>query len=112
MPVDDLPDDQLDAIVDMIRRCEAYADDLFEPEEDTGEVTYFTSVTKFDDGDFRVETRHGMGHDGVNDDRDDAYRQTYESVSYVHTDGDVVYAKCTRYIDARFEDTHDRRVLS
>jgi hypothetical protein len=95
----------MDAIVEMVRRCEKYADELF------SENVYFTSITKFDDGDFRVETRHGMGHDGANNDRDDAYRQRYESITYVHTDGEVIYANRTRYIDAQFTETHEREVL-
>lgn len=77
--------DPIDAAVAL---CESYADDRFEDDADR-----YTQVTKWEDGDFKVRVKHGIGHE------DDPYRHEEEVVSYRHFDGVVVYAKTTRLID-------------
>lgn len=79
--------------------CEEHAEELFDGDE------YFTSLTKWQDGDFRVEVRHGKTHER------EPYRQRLEVVTYRHGDGAVVYADKTRFIDRHRTETHEQEVL-
>ena len=95
--------EQMAVIVEVVERMESYANEIFSGE-------YFTSITKFNDGDFRVVCRHGKGHKGSND-PEDLYRQDFEAIRYHHIHGEMIWSDETRYIDGRFNDIHDREVL-
>lgn len=86
-------------IPEIVALCEEYAEELFEEEE------YYTGITKWQDGDFKVLVHRGKGHS------DQPYRHDAEVIQYRHFDGLVVYSKITRYIDHKYLECHDQREL-
>lgn len=91
--------DQWDTINEMVELCEKYADEEFDGNES------FTTVTSWQDGDFRIEVRHGKGHGK------EPYCHNVESVEYRHHDGKVIYADFTRYLDHRYNEFHASKIL-
>lgn len=87
------------AISDVVAKCEEYADELFSGEE------YFTQITKWQDGDFRVLVHHGMGH------KQEPYRRRAEKITYRHFDGMIVYSDETQMIDHHSDETHESEKL-
>ena len=86
-------------IENVVSKCESYAEELFDDDK------YFTQVTKWQDGDFRVLVHHGKGYG------DAPYRSRAEKVTYRHHDGVIVYVDETRLIDHHTDETHESREL-
>lgn len=86
-------------IEDVVLKCETYAEECFDAEE------YFTQVTKWQDGDFRVLVHHGKGYE------DAPYRKRAEKVTYHHHDGLIIYVEKTRMIDRHSDEIHESREL-
>lgn len=89
-----------DPIPAAVEACESHAAEEFEDDAES-----FTQITKWEDGDFRVLVWHGMSHERA------PYRQDGEKVTYRHYNGEIVYAKVSRYIDRHLNETHESRVL-
>ncbi|MFP4117236.1 MAG: hypothetical protein ACLFSD_00085 [Salinivenus sp.] len=66
----------MDTVADVVDRAEDYAAEYFDVDDPERET--FTSVTMWDDGDFTVKVRHGMGYEEV------PYSQDVELVTYSH----------------------------
>lgn len=86
-------------IQEVVEICERYGEELFDGEE------YFTQVTKWQDGDFRVTVHHGKGH------AESPYRQSAQQVTYRHEDGAVVFSDFTHLIDRHRDEYHESKVL-
>ena len=83
----------------VMETCEAYAEALFDGDE------WFTQLTKWQDGDFRVLVWHGKGH------AERPYRHRAEKITYRHHDGVIVYAEVTQRIDHHTDEYHESRHL-
>jgi len=91
-----------DDMAHIVQKCEHYADSEF------SEEAYFTQLTKWQDGDFRVMVWHGKGHE------QQPYRQAYEKIEYVHQGDDggkIRYVAGVRRIDAHLNDIDETRIL-
>lgn len=88
-----------EVIGDVVEKCEAYAEERFDGEE------YYTQITKWQDGDFTVEVRHGMKH------QREPYRQRSQRIFYRHHDGVIVYADCSDHIDRHRKEIHEQEEL-
>lgn len=85
-----------ESITTAVETCERFASDLFDGDE------FFTQVTKWKDGDFRVMVWHGMGYE------QDPYKKRAQQVTYKHDDGAVVFSEFTH----RFDRHHDEYLKS
>lgn len=88
-----------DTLADRVETAERFAAEHFDGDD------WFVGITKWQDGDFLIQVRRGI------DRQDHPDRQRYELISYRHEDGQFVYTKATRYVDHRFEEYDERKVL-
>lgn len=89
----------MDEIETVVSKCEEYAEELFDGE------TYYTQITKWQDGDFSIEVHYGKGHERR------PYRHRAEVIWYRHWDGAIVYADRSTLIDRQRKEVHEREHL-
>lgn len=79
-----------DDINEMVEQCEEAAVERFD-DESIEDGDWFTSLSKWQDGDFRVEVKHGLGYD------ENPYSQVVEMVVYDHFQERMAYVKRRRF---------------
>jgi len=95
-------------IDELVEKCEEYAQEKFESDE------YFTQVTKWQDGDFRILVHHGKGYDTPDENQtkqDVPYAKNAEQITYIKSDGHIVYVDKTRRIDRHSDIIHESEEL-
>ena len=93
---------QTEQILEAVEMCEEYANDHF------AEWTYFTQVTKWQDGDFRILVSHGMGYL----DRPHCRIRHHERITYHHDHGEVVYSHVKKHVDRHENVTLHSEILA
>jgi len=92
----------------LVEKCEKYAQEMFESDE------YFTQVTKWQDGDFRILVYHGKGYETPDENQtkqDVPYAKSREQITYVKSDGHIMYVDKTRRVDRHSDIIHKSEEL-